>query len=64
MSGDPTDVVKTVALIFELYCHVMFGAGLPVAMHVRLNVAPSAINVDDCIEFASFRTALPGNRDE
>ena len=64
MSGDPTDLLETLALIVELYCHVMAGAGLPVAIHVRLDVAPSVIVVDICIDFTSFRTALPGNRDE
>ena len=64
MIGDPTCVLETLPFIVELYCHVIFGAGLPIAMHVRLDGTPSVIIVDICIDSASLRTALPGNRDE
>ena len=59
MSGDPRDVFETAPLVVKLYCHVIVGAGLPVAMHVRLDVVPSAINVDGCIESTSFRITEP-----
>ena len=55
MIGDPIDVLETVAFIVELYCHVMVGAGLPFAMHVRFAVMPAVINVDCFIDSLSFR---------
>ena len=55
MSGDPTDILDTLPRIVEVYCHVMVGAGLPVAMHVKLAVTPSVNVVDNCIDFSSFR---------
>ena len=55
MTGDPSDVLETVAFIVELYCHVMVGAGLPFAVHVRLAVMPTVINVDVLIDSLSFR---------
>ena len=55
MTGDPIDVLETVAFIVELYCHLMVGAGLPFAVHVRFAVKPAVINVDAFIESLSFR---------
>ena len=55
MTGDPSDVLETVAFIVELYCHVMVGAGLPFAVHVRFAVMPAVINVDAFIDSLSFR---------
>ena len=55
MTGDPSDVLETVAFIVELYCHVMVGAGLPFAEHVRFAVMPAVINVDAFIDSSSFR---------
>ena len=54
MTGDPSDVLETVPLIVELYCHVMVGAGLPFAVHVRFAVMPAVINVDVFIDSLSF----------
>ena len=62
MSGDPIDVLKTLTFIVELYCQVTVGAGLPVAVHVRLVVTPSAINVVGRIESALFSTTGPRNK--
>ena len=61
MRGDPTDVLETVALIPTLYCQVIVGAGLPVAMHVRFAAMPSVTDVEFCIESASFRRIGPVN---
>ena len=55
MTGDPTNVLETVAFIVELYCHAMVGAGLPFAVHVRFAVIPAVINVDFFIDSFSFR---------
>ena len=55
MTGDPNDVLETVAFIVELNCHVMVGAGLPFAVHVRFAVMPAVINVDAFIDSLSFR---------
>ena len=55
MTGDPSDVLETVAFIVELYCHVMVGAGLPFAVHVRFAVMPAVINVEGFIDSSSFR---------
>ena len=55
MTGDPSDVLETAALIVELYCHLMVGAGLPFAEHVRFAVMPAVINVDAFIDSLSFR---------
>ena len=55
MTGDPSDVLETVAFIVELYCHVMVGGGLPFAMHVRFAVMYAVINVDAFIDSLSFR---------
>ena len=55
MTGDPSDVLETVAFIVDLYCHVMVGAGLPFAVHVRFAVMPAVINVDVFIDSFSFR---------
>ena len=55
MTGDPSDVLETVAFIVELYCHVMVGGGLPFAVHVRFAVMPAVINVDAFIDSSSFR---------
>ena len=55
MIGDPCEVLETVALIIELYCHVMVGAGLPFAVHVRFAVMSAVINVDAFIDSLSFR---------
>ena len=55
MTGDPSDVLEIVAFIVELYCHVMVGAGLPFAVHVRFAVMPAVINVDVFIDSFSFR---------
>ena len=55
MTGDPSNVLETVAFIVELYCHVIVGAGLPFAMHVRFTVMPAVINVDVFIDSFSFR---------
>ena len=57
--GDPTDLSEILALMFELNCHVVVGAGLPVAIHARLAEMPCVIDVDGCIESASFTIALP-----
>ena len=54
MTGDPSDVLETTAVIVELYCHVMVGAGLPFAVHVRFAVMPAVINVDVFIDSLSF----------
>ena len=64
MRGDPTDVLEIVALIPKLYCQVIAGAGLPVAMHVRFAAMPFVIDVEFCIESASIRTAGPVNLKE
>ena len=45
MSGDPSLVVELVALMPELYCHVIVDAGRPVAMHVKVAGMPSVIGV-------------------
>ena len=50
MTGDPSNVLEIVAFIVELYCHVMVGAGLPFAEHVRFAVMPAVINVDVFID--------------
>ena len=55
MTGDPSDVLETVAFIVELYFHAMVGAGLPFAVHVRFAVMPAVINVDVFIDSFSFR---------
>ena len=55
MTGDPSDVLETVAFIVELYCHVMVGAGRPFAVHVRFAVMPAIINVEGFIDSLSFR---------
>ena len=55
MTGDPSDVLETLAFIVESYCHVMVGAGLPFAEHVRFAVMPTVTNVDAFIESLSFR---------
>ena len=55
MIGDPSNVLETVPLIVELYCHVMVGAGLPFAVHVKFSVVPAVINVDFFIDSSSFR---------
>ena len=55
MTGDPSDVLETVPLIVELYCHVIVGAGLPFAVHVRFAVMPAVINVDAFMDSLSFR---------
>ena len=55
MTGDPSDVLETVAFIVELYFHSMVGAGLPFAVHVRFAVMPAVINVDFFIDSFSFR---------
>ena len=55
MTGDPSDVLETVAFIVELYFHAMVGAGLPFAVHVRFAVIPAVINVDFFIDSLSFR---------
>ena len=55
MTGDPSDVLDTVAFIVELYCHLMVGAGLPFAVHARFAVTPAVINVDVFIDSSSFR---------
>ena len=55
MTGDPSDVLEIVAFVVELYCHVMVGAGLPFAVHVRFAVMPAVINVDVFIDSFSFR---------
>ena len=55
MTGDPSDVLETVAFIVELYRHVMVGAGLPFAVHVRFAVMPAVINVDAFIDSFSIR---------
>ena len=55
MTGDPNDVLETVAFIVELYCHLMVGAGLAFAVHVRFAVTPAIINVDAFIDSFSFR---------
>ena len=55
MTGDPSDVLETVAFIVESYCHEMVGAGLPFEEHVRFAVMPAVINVDAFIESLSFR---------
>ena len=61
MRGDPTDVLEIVALTPNPYCQVIVGAGLPVAMHVRFAAMPSVIDVECCIESATFRTTGPVN---
>ena len=61
MSGDPTDVLEIIALIGELYFHVITGAGLPVAMHVNIVSTPSVSDVEGCTESALFRTTGPVN---
>ena len=61
MTGDPSDVLETVAFIVELYCHVMVGAGLPFAMHVRFAVIPAVINVDVFIDSLLFRDIVARN---
>ena len=55
MTGDPINVFETVAFIVELYCHVMVGAGLAFAVHVRFAVMPAVINVDAFIDSFSIR---------
>ena len=55
MTGDPSNVLETVAFIVELYCHLMVGTGLAFAVHVRCAVTPAVINVDAFIESFSFR---------
>ena len=55
MTGDPSDVLETVAFIAESYCHAMVGGGLPFAVHVRFAVMPAVINVDAFIDSLSFR---------
>ena len=55
MTGDPSNVLETVAFIVELYCHLMVGAGLAFAVHVRFAVTPAVINVDAFIDSFSFR---------
>ena len=35
MTGDPSDVLETVAFIVELYCHVMVGAGLTLSLFFK-----------------------------
>ena len=64
MTCDPSDVLETVAFIVELYCHVMVGAGLPFAVHVRLAVMPTVINVDVLIDSLSFRDIEARNVEE
>ena len=54
MTGDPSDVLETVAFIVELYSHEMVGAGLPFAVHFRFIVMPAVINVDVFIDSLSF----------
>ena len=61
MTGDPSDVLETVAFIVELYCHAMVGAGLPFAEHVRFAVMPTVINVDFFIDSLSFRDVVARN---
>ena len=64
MRGDPTNVLEIVALTPKLYCQVIVGAGLPVAMHVKFAAMPPVIDVEVCIESATFRTAGPVNLKE
>ena len=64
MTGDPSDVLEIVAFIVELYCHVMVGAGLPFAVHVRFAVMPAVINVDVFIDSFSFRDTEARNMKE
>ena len=64
MTGDPSDVLDTVAFIVELYCHVMVGAGLPFAVHVRFALMPAVINVDVFIDSSSFRDIKARNLKE
>ena len=61
MIGDPSNVLETVAFIVELCCHVMVGAGLPFAMHVRFAVIPAVINVDVFIDSLLFRDIVARN---
>ena len=44
------------ALIAELYCHVIVDAGLLVTMHLNVDVMPSVNDVEDCIELAGSNT--------
>ena len=64
MTGDPSDVLETVAFIVELYCHVMVGAGLPFAVHVRFAVMPAVIDVDAFIDSLSFNDIEARNVEE
>ena len=61
MTGDPFDVLETTAVIVELYCHVMVGAGLPFAVHVRFAVIPTVINVDAFIDSLSVKDIEAAN---
>ena len=61
MTGDPSNVLETVAFIVESYCHPMVGAGLPDAVHVRFAVMPAVINVDVFIDSFSFRDVKARN---
>ena len=54
MTGDPSNVLETVAFIVELYFHALVGAGLPFAVHVRFVVMPAVINVNFFIDSLSF----------
>ena len=64
MTGDPSDVLEIVAFIVELYCHVMVGAGLPFALHVRFAVMPAVIDVDAFIDSLSFNDIEARNVEE
>ena len=46
------EVVELVVLIAELYCHLTVDAGLPVTIHLNIDVMPSVNDVEDCIELA------------
>ena len=59
MSGDPSYVAEVVALINELYSHVIFDAGRPVAMHVKFAAVPAVSDVEFCIDCASFTNCGP-----
>ena len=64
MTGDPSNVLETVAFIVELYCHEMVGAGLPFAVHVSFALMPAVINVDAFIDSFSFRDIEARNVNE
>ena len=55
------EVVELVALIAELYFHVIVDAGLPVTMHLNVAVMPSVNDVEDCIAVSSICGAMKSN---